>query len=206
MNRKIKELPPVELLQQLLAYDKESGDFLWKHRDLKHFNATEKRTKEQTQARWNSRFAGKVAGSATHSKGYRVISLFGKLWQAHRIAYLMASGVDPLDLQIDHINGNRVDNSFSNLRLATATDNNRNASMQTNNTSGTMGISPYRYKHGCWIGQVRVDGKVTVIKNPRTGKGYFEDFERPVLERMLEAKRRELGYHNNHGSKLKEVK
>ena len=205
MSKRAKELPPVELLQQLLAYDKESGDFLWRHREVKHFNDTEKQTKEHNQAVWNSRYAGKVAGSVS-SEGYRVIRLFGKLYKAHRLAYLMATGVDPLGMQIDHINQNKVDNSFSNLRLATATDNNRNHGMQTNNTSGTMGIYAYPHKPDCLVGAVKVNGKNLKTTNPRTGLKYFEDFERPVLERMLEARRRELGFHNNHGSKLKEVK
>ena len=204
MNRKIKELPPVELLEELLIYDKDSGELFWKHREAKYFNASAGRSKEYYQERWNSKWAGVIAGSVHKSTGYRVISIFGKTWQAHRIAYLMATGVDPLDMQIDHINQNRVDNSFSNLRLATSAENGKNQSMRFDNTSGTVGVTAYSRRAGCWVGEVKVNGKQIKITNPRTGLKYFENFERPVLERMIEAKRRELGFHNNHG-KLKGV-
>ena len=199
MSKKIRELPPLEILDELIAYDKETGEFLWRHRDIKFFNDTARQAKEHNQAIWNGRYAGTVAGCVNKSSGYRVIGIFGKLYQAHRIAYLMATGVDPLNMSIDHINQDRLDSRFSNLRLATSSDNNRNRSMQVNNSSGTMGISSYHKKPHCWRGRVHVDGKITVIKNPRTGYGYFEDFEKPELERLLEAKRREAGYHNNHG-------
>ena len=200
MSKKIKELPPVELLEDLLIYNKDSGEFFWKNRPLEYFNATARRTKESLQEHWNARYAGTVAGSVSKSSGYRVIKIFGMNYQGHRIAYLMSTGVDPLDMSIDHINQNKVDNRFSNLRIVSHAENLKNQGMYSDNTSGTMGITAYPQKPNCWKGQVQVDGRRLVITNPRTGYGYFEDFERPVLERMLAEKYREAGYHENHGS------
>ena len=205
MNRKIRELPPVELLDELLIYNKDSGEFFWKHRDLKHFNASAGRSKEYYQERWNSKWAGVIAGSVHKSSGYRIVKIFGKGYRAHRLAYLMATGVDPLDMSIDHINQNKVDNSFSNLRLVTNAENSKNRSVPSTNTSGTLGVNVYPDKPNCWTGQLQVNGKSLKITNPRTGLKYFENFERPVLERMIADKYRELGFHENHG-KLKEVK
>ena len=206
MSKKIKELPPVELLEELLIYNKDSGEFFWKHREAKYFNASERKTKEQVQEWWNGRFAGTVAGTVNKSTGYQTIKILYKAFAAHRLAYLMASGVDPLNMQIDHINQDRLDNRFSNLRLVSHAENLKNQGMSSNNTSGTTGITAHNRKPDCWRGRVWVEGREVAIKNPRTGYNYFENFERPVLERMIEAKRRELGFHNNHGSKLKEVK
>ena len=199
MSKKAIELPPLEILDELIAYDKETGELFWKHREAKHFNASAARTKESIQEQWNSRYAGTVAGNLNKFKGYQTIKILCKAFAAHRLAYLMATGVNPLNMQIDHINGIRDDNRFSNLRLVNSSGNNRNRSMHTNNTSGTMGISSYQHKPDCWVGVVQVDGKNLKITNPRTGLKYFEDFEKTELERLLEAKRREVGYHENHG-------
>ena len=207
MSKRAKhlELPPLEILDDLLVYLKDSGDFYWKHRPLEYFNATEKRTKEHTQGLWNGRFAGTVAGSVKKATGYRSIKIFGSLYQAHRLAYLMSTGQDPLDMQIDHINQDRLDNRFSNLRLVTNTENSRNASIRSDNTSGITGISSYPDKPGCWVGLVSVNGKNLKITNPRTGLKYFEGYERNVLERLIADKYRELGFHENHGQSKTEL-
>ena len=201
MSKRAKhlELPPLEVLDDLLVYLKDSGDFYWRHRPIEYFNDTAMKSKEQAQEWWNSRYAGKVAGSVKNT-GYKNIKIFGQLYYVHRLAYLMSTGVDPLSMQIDHINQDRLDNRFSNLRLVTHAENGKNQSMSSTNTSGITGITAYRHKPDCWVGQVVVDGKNLNITNPRTGKGYFEDFERPTLERMIAEKYRELGFHNNHGS------
>ena len=42
---------------------------------------------------------------------------------------------------VDHVDHNRLNNHVSNLRFATSTENNQNASMKSNNTSGIIGVS-----------------------------------------------------------------
>jgi len=63
----------------------------------------------------NKLFSGKIAG-CVDKRDYVVINLDGKAYKAHRLIYLLVTGIDPE--QIDHINGICNDNRWCNLRQA----------------------------------------------------------------------------------------
>jgi hypothetical protein len=94
-----------------LEYDPKSGELRWKLRDV---------TCSRDKA-WNTRHAGTVAG-CVHKDGYTYISFHGRPWLAHRVIWAMMMGAFP-HKQIDHINGDRSDNRWDNLRLATVAQN-----------------------------------------------------------------------------------
>ena len=60
--------------------------------------------------------------------------------------------------QIDHINGDRPDNRWSNLRLATQVQNSQNSCLPKNNTSGHVGVSFVRAT-GKWHSYLRLNGR-----------------------------------------------
>lgn len=75
------------------------------------------------------------------SSGYAVtnIQLLNgkrKLLQMHRLLLN-----PPEDLQIDHIDGNRLNNCRENLRICSHAENQRNRSRNSTNTSGFKGVS-----------------------------------------------------------------
>lgn len=79
---------------------------------------------------WRSSIArnvpvGTIAGGR-HSKGYVKVKIYGRMYFAHRLAWLISYGRFPKN-QIDHINRNRADNRLANLRDVTQSENMANA-------------------------------------------------------------------------------
>ncbi len=92
------------------------------------------------------------------SSGGYAQRLFGKypkyyLVKMHR--FIMDA---PKELQVDHINGDRLDNRKNNLRLCSCAENSRNRIRQRDNKSGYKGVC-YHKKSGKWVAQIHVDGK-----------------------------------------------
>ncbi len=103
-------------------------------------------------------YAGAVAGRYnTDGDGYRQIGINRRLYKKHRLAWLYMTGAWPRH-EIDHINGDRGDNRFCNLREATASENRRNMRKRVNNTSGYKGVS-LDAERGLWRARITVDGK-----------------------------------------------
>lgn len=60
--------------------------------------------------------------------------------------------------QVDHINGDSLDNRQENLRIATMSQNGMNRTKQRNNSSGYKGVS-WNSKNRKWIAQIVASGK-----------------------------------------------
>ena len=80
----------------------------------------------------------KPAGGV-NKHGYFCIQVNKKMYLNHRLIYLMHHGYLPEF--IDHIDGNRLNNNIANLRASTRAENNRNAKIRKDNTSGVKGVN-----------------------------------------------------------------
>ena len=87
---------------------------------------------------------------------YRQLEVCGKTYRAHRIIFLMHHGYLPE--QIDHIDGNGLNNDIENLRAATNSQNGSNRGAQKNNTSGFKGVGWHK-KAQKWQASITSDGK-----------------------------------------------
>jgi len=146
-------------LRSLLDYDAETGVFTWRHRP----------ERTQYDKTWNRRFAGREAGTAQRfntGRWYRAIRVQGRSYLAHRLAFLhMASTWPPHE--IDHRDGDGLNNRWMNLRAATRSQNGQNSKPTENNT-GLKGA--HRYKNGRFVAHITADGRLRHL-------GYFDTAE-----------------------------
>lgn len=155
--------------------------------DLKDLRSNLDYDKLTGEFRWRVSGKGIKVGKPTgHSRvdGYKEICFRRKRVLAHRLAWFYVTGRWPKE-QIDHINHNRSDNRWSNLREVSHTDNMRNHSKTKANTSGHVGVCWDKAKDK-WL--VRVRGKFV---------GYFDDIE--IAAQAREAALLNHGFHKNHG-------
>lgn len=144
-----------ERLRELLDYCPETGLFRWK------------------ADRRGGCKAGDVAG-IKHAKGYRFIKIDQNRYSAHRLAWFYVTGRWPSEC-VDHINRERDDNRFSNLREATWSENRMNTS--------AIGVKFYA-KSGKWMAYIGSGGQ-------RRYLGMFETRAAALLARKEAA----LKYH-----------
>lgn len=80
-------------------------------------------------------------------KGYSIVVNFEKVQiLSTRAAFFLELGVIPSeDIEIDHEDGDTLNNKWSNLRMATSSENNCNSKVQSNNTSGVKGLSVTKF-------------------------------------------------------------
>lgn len=120
-----RALPAPHILRQLLDYNRETGAFIWK---VRHESCHADRV-------FNIRFSGREALTSTGANGYRRGSIKCADVYAHRVAWAMETGKWP-DGQIDHIDGNRTNNTFSNLREVDRAENAKNSGLRATKLSG----------------------------------------------------------------------
>jgi hypothetical protein len=132
-----------ELVRTLFNYDKETGSLIWKPR--------------MDMSGWNTKWAGKPAGSAKDSRAGRPSQtrINGTLYFIHKLIWLYHHGNWPKN--IDHKNGDNHDNRIENLREATHSLNLHNKNKYE------RGIT---LKQGRWRARIYHDGK-------RLHLGYF---------------------------------
>lgn len=170
----------VEELRELLDLDPATGLLTWMPRPRHLF-------KNQSLCdHWNERWAGQPALNYVGDHGYRFGSISNRSVRTHRVVWALHHGAWPTRL-LDHINGDKADNRPDNLREATLSENQRNATMRRKNKSGVNGVSRFRNK---WKAEIRLFDRSIYL-------GLFDTIEEAAAARK--AAEAEHGFHPNHG-------
>ncbi len=128
----------LERLKSLLRYEPETGIFTW------------------LVARRGLAKVGGLAGTK-HNEGYWQITVDGRRYLSHRLAWLYMTGSWP-EADIDHRNGIRGDCRFTNLREATRTENKQNENApHRRSRAGLRGVSWHKAGKG-WEARIRCNG------------------------------------------------
>jgi len=152
---------PVEEVKRFLDYDPETGVI------------TQKVSTQGCKA-------GAVRGTI-NSEGYVRLSIKGKIFSAHRLAWVLYYGKWP-DLNVDHIDGDRTNNAIRNLRVVTQSQNLQSRKGPAKGKKGGLPIGVFFYgKKGKYTAQIKYDGVVHLL-------GVFTSVE-DAEEAYLAAKR-----------------
>lgn len=179
--------PTIPELERLLECDPATGKLFWKRRSPDLF-LSGPQGPERACAVWNTRYAGQETFRNRLKNGYLQGTIFNRKFYAHRVIWALNHGAWPAS-DLDHINHDRTDNRLSNLRLVSRSENLKNQSRHSRNTSGVTGVV-YCSKSQKWWAKITADGQYH-------GLGYFTDFKAAVAARKQAEKA--FGFHKNHG-------
>lgn len=134
-----KPLPSAEVLRAILRYDAPTGRLFWRER-------------AEAGRGWAVQYAGRPAGGASNGIMRVRLAGYGSLL-AHRVIWKMAHGTEPPE--IDHVNGNPLDNRLDNLREASHSRNCSNRGPRQR-ASGFRGVTRQGRR---WRATIQVDGR-----------------------------------------------
>ena len=154
-------------LKEVLHYDPETGIFRWRM------------PKSSRVKPWD------VAGTK-NGNGYICFKINGASLRGHRLAWLYMTGKWP-ENDVDHMDGNRSNNAWQNLRSATNKQNLENQGLRKNNTSRFRGVS-WCKRHKKWVARVYHNYKQIYV-------GFFESAGE--AGKAASAKRAELYTHDS---------
>jgi hypothetical protein len=144
-------------LKEVLIYSPLSGGWTWR----KDMGA--------------NKIKGLAAGGVDKSDGYHYIQIDGKLYKSSRLAFLYLYGYFP-ENEVDHIDRDRSNNTWSNLKEVSRSCNMRNTGLFSTNKTGVKGVF-WDKGHKRWQSQVTVN-------NTRKLIGRYKTFEEAVLYRL----------------------
>lgn len=147
----------------IIDYNPATGDTNWKNSLLR-------------SSMWNTKYAGKRVGCIITSQSgmqYWKTKIDGIPFLVHRVIWFYVTGEWPED-QIDHWNGNGLDNKWDNLRDASQAQNLANAK------NLMRGIDPF--PNGKWRAKITIDHKQIHLGMFDSKEEAFEVYKQALID------------------------
>ena len=116
-----------------------------------------------------------TVGTLNKPGGYMCMSVKGKRHLAHRLAWIYMMGFDA-EYQVDHKDGDKLNNRWSNLRHVTNACNMQNQKTRSTNTSGFTGV--------CWSKRQLMWSSTIYINGSSKHLGYHDSALEAALARV----------------------
>jgi len=130
-----------------------------------------------------------VVNGTVKKNGYKTFAFNRREYYLHRFIALLYFK-DISGVEVDHINGDRADNSIKNLRLVSRVENSRNRRVPKSSKTKIMGVS-WSKTSSKWQAYISTEAY------NRVHLGTFEDFFEACCARKAAEVR--YNYHTNHG-------
>lgn len=134
----IKVLPPADELRRLFTYEPETGILRSRLKRGRHGPVS-------------------IVGNFSIGNGYMLVCIDHVHYMAHRLVWKMVTGDEPT-AQIDHRDGDKVNNRWANLRPVTNGQNIQNSKIRVDNGSGAKGVC-WDAWHRKWAAYISVNGQ-----------------------------------------------
>lgn len=149
----------IDIFKKYLQYNSYTGFLMWiKNPSIQH------------------PFTGKVAGGL-NSRGYIEIGFKGRIYKAHRLAWLLYYGDWPKN-QIDHINGTKHDNRIENLREVSSRQNCQNRDLHR---KGRLFGCHFNKQRNKWQARIKINGKTKHLGLFNTEQEAHEAYKKGVI-------------------------
>jgi hypothetical protein len=153
---KANKLPEINYLKESFIYDESSPSrLIWNTRPREHFNT------ERGFKIFNSSYLGHTAGhkiKAVCGREHWLVKLNQLKYPVHRIVWAMFNESDPFGFEIDHIDCDATNNTYTNLRIATRQENACNRNSNGSSTCKYKGVC-FEQRTGKWYSQITFKGK-----------------------------------------------
>ncbi|MDD4242820.1 MAG: HNH endonuclease [Bacilli bacterium] len=143
-------------LKEIILYEPLTGLFYWKV--------------------WKSGRRMHIPIGTKTGSGYLVTTINYKQYSLHRLAFLYMEGAFPPE-QVDHIDNNKLNNCWDNLRHANMYQNAQNKPIGLSNTSGVKGVCWDKHNNR-WKASIDYNGKVKHV-------GLFKD-KKDAIDAIIE--------------------
>ena len=141
---------------------------------------------------------GKILNQHLNHEGYKRCDLYNNKKRFTKSIHRMIADAfipNPENKEcVDHINGNRQENSLNNLRWASKTENGINKKIQTNNSTGYTGVM-FDKRCNKYFSQIKYNNKIYHL-------GTFDNISDAVEARLRKSEELFKDFQSNHEKEL----